>query len=585
MERGLKGKTVSGLALMLILVIVVVCSTFPMISRRVEADYAYTDFESGFDGWEPFTYHPVSLVQLSTVIAHSGTHSVEMYGHSYGNDTIGSGGGIRLPVTSTAGIYELTARVFVTERSQFFADSFFGFTWENGDKVGWRVFFLGASWAMVRESEGYQHKLLTYGLKHHTWHQVRVKLDVAFGTVSVWLDGSLIASQWPAFNTGEIPDYWSIDCWSNYEGTYVMHQYVDDVEVFTRMTIRILSPQNRPYTSTSVPLTFTVHGSTAWMGYSLDEQTNVTITGNTTLTDLLEGAHWVVVYANDTTGNMEASNTVHFTVDITPPTVSVLSPENTTYIAPHISLTFTVSELPSWMGYSLDEQANVTISVNTTLAVLIEGSHNIVVYANDTSGNMGASNTIFFTMGPVGVYIANAVTVFPGYRLFETTEAFPHWNLPINVTVNNEGTLPLTGSVSGYYSLDNATWLSLGPTQPISLNPSEGTVLVFYWNLRATGAGKSVYFMKFNATATCENLTSTDEFLVKIKVRILGDSDGDNDVDVGDQRKLALTMFKSSPDPLYLYYNSYPLFTDMDGDGDVDVGDSRKQQIHMFESW
>jgi len=44
----------------------------------------------------------------------------------------------------------------------------------------------------------------------------------------------------------------------------------------------------------------------------------------------------------------------YFTVDTTSPAVSVLSPENKTYAAEDVSLTFTVNESTSWMGYSLD---------------------------------------------------------------------------------------------------------------------------------------------------------------------------------------------------------------------------------------
>jgi len=84
--------------------------------------------------------------------------------------------------------------------------------------------------------------------------------------------------------------------------------------------------------------------------------------------------------------------------DTTPPTISILFPENKTYTVNDVPLNFTVDELTSWIGYSLDGQINVTIAGNTTLFDLEEGSHSILVYANDTSGNMGTSNKIFFTI-------------------------------------------------------------------------------------------------------------------------------------------------------------------------------------------
>jgi hypothetical protein len=82
----------------------------------------------------------------------------------------------------------------------------------------------------------------------------------------------------------------------------------------------------------------------------------------------------------------------------TPPAINILSPQSTSYNVTPVQLTFTVNESTSWMGYSLDNQSNVTISGNTTLAGLSVGQHTIIVYANDTSGNMGSSAVVNFTV-------------------------------------------------------------------------------------------------------------------------------------------------------------------------------------------
>ena len=81
-----------------------------------------------------------------------------------------------------------------------------------------------------------------------------------------------------------------------------------------------------------------------------------------------------------------------------PPTISIVSPETKTYTTNNIPLTFTVNKPVSWMGYSLDGQANVTITGNTTLTGLPDGSHSLIVFAMDTSGNTGASETIYFSI-------------------------------------------------------------------------------------------------------------------------------------------------------------------------------------------
>jgi parallel beta-helix repeat protein len=82
-----------------------------------------------------------------------------------------------------------------------------------------------------------------------------------------------------------------------------------------------------------------------------------------------------------------------------PPEICVSSPENTTYITDSVSLNFTVNEATSWMGYSLDGQNNITVTETTlNLPELSDGSHSLTVYANDTAGDMGKSETMHFTI-------------------------------------------------------------------------------------------------------------------------------------------------------------------------------------------
>jgi parallel beta-helix repeat protein len=78
-------------------------------------------------------------------------------------------------------------------------------------------------------------------------------------------------------------------------------------------TISSLSPVNQAYNESSIPLQFTVDEPVTWMGYSLDGNQNVTISGNETLANIPNGFHTVTVYANDTFGNM-GSQTISFTV-------------------------------------------------------------------------------------------------------------------------------------------------------------------------------------------------------------------------------------------------------------------------------
>jgi undecaprenyl-diphosphatase len=97
-----------------------------------------------------------------------------------------------------------------------------------------------------------------------------------------------------------------------------------------------------------------------------------------------------------------AGNQISLNLPILPP-VSILSPENTTYTLSEISLTFKVNGPISWVGYSLDGQANTTILGNTTLTNLARGLHSVVIYINDTAGDVASSQTIYFTVGQVSI--------------------------------------------------------------------------------------------------------------------------------------------------------------------------------------
>ena len=96
------------------------------------------------------------------------------------------------------------------------------------------------------------------------------------------------------------------------------------------------------------------------------------------------------------------------------PEISILSPENQTFNESNVPLVFTVDRAVSWEGYSLDGKANVTLSRNQTISGVPNGLHTITVYANDTFGNMGASQTVNFTVAAPKPFPNVAVAVVSG---------------------------------------------------------------------------------------------------------------------------------------------------------------------------
>jgi hypothetical protein len=136
------------------------------------------------------------------------------------------------------------------------------------------------------------------------------------------------------------------------------------------------------------------------------------------LTDIPEGNHSIIIYTTvwhyssiekikdvfeyyfqyrDLT-MANRSTTVFFAVDTIAPKITVFSPKNMTYDSSIISTDFKVEELFSKCSYRLDGQDNVTTTGNMTLTGLLNGEHNITIYATDTAGNTGSSETIYFTI-------------------------------------------------------------------------------------------------------------------------------------------------------------------------------------------
>jgi hypothetical protein len=161
-------------------------------------------------------------------------------------------------------------------------------------------------------------------------------------------------------------------------------------------------------------------------GYALSPNFAINMTG------VPEGSHYLEVFAvlqgSRRTGRsygsvptihygrytLIGSSIVNFTID-TPPDVSILALENTTYNVSDVSLNFTVSQAVSKITYCLDGQENVTIGGNTTLTGLPNGEHNITVYATDEAGNVGASETMYFSVDapepfPTTIVVASAAS-------------------------------------------------------------------------------------------------------------------------------------------------------------------------------
>ncbi len=135
-----------------------------------------------------------------------------------------------------------------------------------------------------------------------------------------------------------------------------------------------------------------------------------------------------------------------------PPILRITSPENKTYSK--ASLAFTINRGTSWIGYSLDNQVNETVKegTNTSLIGLFQGPHSIILYANDSQGHMGYSNTVYFSIDSIPPVIKIIVPLNQTYGSTDTELTFTlnekakelSYSLDgqVNITIIGNVTLP-----------------------------------------------------------------------------------------------------------------------------------------------
>jgi len=139
--------------------------------------------------------------------------------------------------------------------------------------------------------------------------------------------------------------------------------------------------------------------------YSWDPFFHHYLQGVGKLPKLPAGQHKLTVYMKSeiqyaTTKELflEGETTVYFSIgDTKPPNITLCEIDGEVFNQNSVPLNFTINEAASWLGYSLDNSTQITITANTTLTIPV-GNHTLTVYANDTYGNMGQSEMAHFTV-------------------------------------------------------------------------------------------------------------------------------------------------------------------------------------------
>jgi parallel beta-helix repeat protein len=249
------------------------------------------------------------------------------------------------------------------------------------------------------------------------------------------------------------------------DGTYTLNAYGNDsvgnegwmAVTFTIDTtppiVTILSPMNITYTTNTINISLSGDATQYWYfiaGVDGANQTWSSITGRS----LADGIYTLNAYGRDSAGN-EAGRTVTFTIDTTPPSVTILSPLNITYTTNTITISLSGNAVHYWYRIAPIDTTDQpwTTDINR---VLPDGYYGIYAYGNDSVGNEGWA-AIFFTI--------------------DTTEPVVTIVSPINTTyISNTITIALSGDADHYwYFIEGVDATNQSWTSPISRTFVDGT--------------------------------------------------------------------------------------------------------------
>ncbi len=129
-------------------------------------------------------------------------------------------------------------------------------------------------------------------------------------------------------------------------------------------------------------------------------------TGEISDTPTEDQAGTYAIEINVSDGTVNTTDVFLYTInDVTQPNITVISPTNSSYNTQTIWFNATATEaITTWiLNYN---GTNITHTINTSLSVE-DGNHHLFLYGNDSSGNLGLNDTIYFQVDATPPSISN----------------------------------------------------------------------------------------------------------------------------------------------------------------------------------
>ncbi|MFA5764331.1 MAG: LamG-like jellyroll fold domain-containing protein, partial [archaeon] len=294
---------------------------------------------------------------------------------------------------------------------------------------------------------------------------------------------------------------------------------------------------------------------------------------NTTFTNLAAGQHNYTVYAIDANGNSNNSgerNFTYFSSDITPPTYSLNSTNNTIigeitnfsiYVNDDIALSpngtyiFSTNNTGSWINESVvnftakPSWANVTKTLNSTEGTFVGYRW----YLTDNAGNINNTGIYTLTTTPSTDTTPPIITFESPTSDNDSTVNSPNQTIVANISdaSNTSSFIDFDKSILGYWAMDyyNATGIYDNSSYGNNASFVTGTGLN-YSNLTAGARGEGLTFDGNNDYLNAGNSSSTNlltNYTISAWIYPIGWGGGyGRIVDRGDASTIGYTLFITS---------------------------------------
>jgi hypothetical protein len=190
--------------------------------------------------------------------------------------------------------------------------------------------------------------------------------------------------------------------------TSAVQTYSWDIDL-TAPTLTLLTKPNSLTNQTTAAFTFSATdpsgGSIAGYECKIDGGSATSCTSGVSYSSLAAGAHSFEVAAIDAAGNYSASVSYSWTIDTTPPTLTITAKPSANSNSATAVFGFTGMDTGggSVAGFKckLDSGSYSTCASGGSYSSLAEGSHTVSIYASDTAGNDGTPVTYTWVVDTV----------------------------------------------------------------------------------------------------------------------------------------------------------------------------------------